>query len=76
MTLLRLVSIEKQFAIFYYQKDETYFLLDLCDNFILQHLDLDLLRPEDVFKIGFFLGKKQCGLHKTLSQLQRCRPTA
>lgn len=51
-TLLRLVSIEKNFAILYNQKDGSYNLLDLSDNLFLRSLDLDLLRPEDAFKLG------------------------
>lgn len=51
-SLLRLASIEKNFAILHNKSDHSYQLIDLSDNLFLRNLDMDSLRAEDAFKLG------------------------
>lgn len=51
---LQLTSIENNFAILHNKKDDSYQILDLSDNLLLRSIDLNLLSPEDAFKLGSY----------------------
>lgn len=72
-TLLRLASIEKNFAILYNNKDHSYQLLDLSDNLFLRGLDLNMLRAEDAFKLGIHFERMRLEKDRKLINLTKTR---
>jgi hypothetical protein len=72
-SLLRLASIEKNFAILYNNKDHSYQLIDLSDNLFLHNLDMDALRPEDAFKLGVHFERTRLEKDRKLFNLSKTK---
>lgn len=69
--ILRLASIEKNFAILYNHAEQSYQLVDLSDNLFLRSLDINLLRAEDAFKLGIHFERMRLEKDRKLVSLNR-----
>lgn len=72
-SLLRLASIEKNFAILYNNNEHSYQLVDLSDNLLFRSLDLNLLRAEDAFKLGVHFERMRLEKDRKLFNLSKTR---
>jgi len=72
-SLLRLASIEKNFAILYNNNDHSYQLIDLSDNLFLHNLDIDSLRAEDAFKLGVHFERMRLERDRKLFNLTKAK---
>lgn len=72
-SLLRLASIEKNFAILHNKTDHSYQLIDLSDNLFLRSLDMDSLRAEDAFKLGIHFERMRLEKDRKLFNLTKSK---
>lgn len=72
-SLVRLVTIEKNSAILYNPKENTYQLIDLSDNLLLRNIEIDALGAEDAFKLGIHFERMRLEKDRKLFHLTKSR---
>lgn len=69
--VLKLVNIEKNYAVFQDQKENTFHVMDLSNNLIMHHFDFNFIKAEDAFKLGIQFEKIRLEKDKKLFNLAR-----
>lgn len=68
---LKLVNIEKNYAILQDQKENSFHVMDLSNNLIMHQFDFDSIKTEDAFKLGIQFEKIRLEKDKKLFNLTK-----